>query len=151
MVLGLQNPRYLHPQLPTGKYLSSIQHLPRLRPRKTQLPLGNMNYNSHFKSGGQEFSTLLVNQIAVNNLEPGSYQKHPNGYEVGSIDWSAKDMYNINIDLALIGQLRDLSQNQPSPVSVSIRYFWGRRRQTTTPQSKGQHETTFSMSHILFR
>ena len=49
-----------------------------------------------FKTWGQEFSTLLVNSVAVQYLYHGRYQKFLYGYKVGSLDCYYKGLYAID-------------------------------------------------------
>ena len=60
------------------------------------------------KLGGQKLPPPLINLIAVQHLDPSRYQEVMDGYKVGSIDWSSKNLEAIEMDLNLIDHCRRL-------------------------------------------
>ena len=103
------------------------------------------------KSVGQEFSTPLVNIIAVQYLDPGRYQKVLDDYEVVSLDWSSNDLDAIETELALIYQRRELTKTPTATASAAISSVSDRRWQTSTPRTRGIQDPSFYLPNKLFR
>ena len=96
---------------------------------------------------------MLVNLIAVQYLDPGKYKKFLDRYKVLSIDWSAKYLDAIEMDLELLDKRKDITKIPPATVNSIISSVFNRKWKQIKPQPIYQHETSFSffLSRKLFR
>ena len=82
---------------------------------------------------------------------PREISKVLDGYKVGSLNWSVKDLGAIETELALIYQHWGLTQTPLALFSaaiISISYW---RKHKTTPQPRRQNKPSFSLSHKVFK
>ena len=109
MILGVQDPRALYAKFLTCQPMSLLWPIPRVvKVKKSYLGIIR-NLISYLKSGeGEGLSTPQVNLISFRHLEPSHYQKVLDGYEVGYLNWSSKDLVAIEMYLTLINQCRCL-------------------------------------------
>ena len=72
-------------------------------------------------------------------------------YDLGSLDWSSKDLGAIETELSLISQSQCLIKTPSDTASLASRYVAECRNQTTTPHLRGKQEPSFSYLHKLSR
>ena len=81
-------------------------------------------------------STPLVNIISVQHLDPRSYPKVLDGYEMGSLDFSSNDLDVIYTDLALIDQRRRLTKTPPTMASAAVIFISDHKQQKKNPSER---------------
>ena len=104
------------------------------------------NFISKCKLGGQDFSTPMVNIIAVQHLDPVRHQQVLFGYKFVPLDLSYKYLDALETYLALIEQNQGLTNITPATVDLEIVSVSNHRKQTSTPHTRGKQDSYFSLS-----
>ena len=91
-----------------------------------------------------------MNLISVQQLDPYRYQKVLEGYEVGSLDRSSKDIYAIKTEPTLINQHTGLVK-YPAPTGAAISSVSEHMQKISRSPPRGQKYQYFPLSNKLLQ